>query len=379
MKFNTFHKILLGTSALVLLGGISSFATTEQNTSVDSQIDNVAPVFSQNIKKRHVLKKVDDGSKFVPEKVITDVKATDNVDGKNVNIEMVDHNVDLTQDGIYQVIYTATDKAGNMSALCIEVIVDGIAPSFSENLEDVYYINHSGVILDSNHNIIEKLPEMLTATDALGAYAGIGIYLTDINGEIVFIQKVDDTPADKVLEVNDVLVSVDGEDVRGKTAAYAASKVKGEEGTIVTLGILRNGEKKTVEIEREIIKLYGEEDCIAEPNVDITNIDIKNDGIIEITYTATDQAGNTATKTIKVIVGDVEEDKTTDNQEQDVETSEKLEDITTGENPPEDVETIEDENDDIENKEVNNATDIIEKDTINDEEEIIEDKISEQE
>ena len=204
-------------------------------------------------------------------------------------------------------------------------------------------------------------------------------FLQFFNGEIVFIQKIDDTPADKVLEVNDVLVSVDGEDVRGKTAAYAASKVKGEEGTIVTLGILRNGEKKTVEIEREIIKLYGEEDCIAEPNVDITNIDIKNDGIIEITYTATDQAGNTATKTIKVIVGDVEEDKTTDNQEQDVETSEKLEDITTGENPPEDVETIEDENDDIENKEVNNATDIIEKDTINDEKEIIEDKISEQE
>ena len=110
MKFNTFHKILLGTSALVLLGGISSFATTEQNTSVDSQIDNVAPVFSQNIKKRHVLKKVDDGSKFVPEKVITDVKATDNVDGKNVNIEMVDHNVDLTQDGIYQVILQQTKR-----------------------------------------------------------------------------------------------------------------------------------------------------------------------------------------------------------------------------------------------------------------------------
>lgn len=344
MKINSLYKIILGASAMLFLGTASVFATTDQEN--EALLDTVPPVFSENIKQRYVLKKAEDGSQFIPENYIKDIKATDDVDGKNVKIEMVDHNVDLSSDGIYQVLYTATDSAGNTSAICVEVIVDGIAPTFSESVETLYYINHEGIIFDSNHNKIENLPEMITATDALGAYAGIGIYLTDIDDQIVFIQKMEDTPADKVLKVNDVLLSVDGENVQGKTAAYAASKIKGQEGTVVTLEILRDGQKKTVSIQREIIKLYGEEDCIAEPDVDITSIDMNNDGIIEVTYTATDQAGNTATITVKIVVGETDVDATTNDDEQ--KEDEDIEKTTTGGNPPEDEDL---DKDIIENKE----------------------------
>lgn len=329
-----FIMLFLALSVLFLISK-NSFATLEEET---NEVDNIAPVFSNNIQKRYVLKKSEDGSVFLPENIIKDISAIDNIDGKNVDIKMVDQNVDLSQDGIYQVLYTATDKAGNSSVICIEIIVDGIKPTFNENIEKLYYINHSGIIFDSKKNVIEKLPEMITATDALGAYAGIGIYLADINDNIVFVQKIENTPAYELLEKDDILINVDGEDVRGKTAAYAASKIKGQEGTSVTLKILRNGKEKIVTIKREIIKLYGEEDCIAEPNIDITNIDIQNNGVIEITYTAEDQAGNISTITIQVVINNTDEDMKENDQETDVEEAEIIEDKTTGDNPPDDKE-----------------------------------------
>lgn len=340
MKIENIYKIILCASVIVFWGGINSLATTdgEVDTHIGSTIDNVAPVFNEDIQKRYVIKKVDDDTVFVPEEVITGIEATDNVDGKDVKIEIVQHNVDLTRDGIYQVLYMATDKTGNSSALCVEVIVDGIAPSFNENIETLYYISHSGIITDSKHNDVNKLPEMITATDAVGAYAGIGVYMADINGNVVFVKKIENTPADKVLEENDILISIDGEDIRGKTSAYAASRIKGKEGTKVTLQIIRDNEEMTVEIERMIVKLYGEQDCIAKPNVDITKIDIKKDGVIEITYTATDEAGNTSTIVVKVVIGETEDEAITEDYK-DVEEKEELDDITTGGNPPTDENT----------------------------------------
>ena len=346
-------KLLFATLAVVLLGAINAYAADEEivpdNTEV-TKADVTAPVFDTNIQTRYTVKRTDEEKEFNPEEVFGKIKATDDVDGKNVTVSLAYNGVKLSEDGEYQVMYTATDKAGNTSYIILVVNVDGIAPIFDEKTENLYYMNKDGMFFDSKHNAVEGLPKTLTAKEALGAYRGIGVYITkDQNGNIIFVNMVKDTPAEKELKLNDILVGVDGEDVKNKTPEYVASKIKGEEGTTVQLDLIRDGKNISVTVERKLIKLYGEIDVIAETNTDITSIKETN-GKIEITYTATDEVGNTAEFVVTVIVMEDETDKVIENENGKV--SEDLYNVTTSGNPPEGINlNIDDKKEKVEAKE----------------------------
>ena len=333
-----FGSLLFIAATCIFLGTISIYATDE-GVEAPSQLDTVAPVFSSNVQTRYVVKKAEDRQEFNPSEVIGGVKATDNVDGNNVKIEMLDHNVDITRDGVYQVLYTATDNAGNQSYLVVEVLVDGIAPTFEDGIETTYFMNKSGIITDSKHNLVEALPKTLIAKDSAGAFCGIGVRIyTDNEGKIVVLDTIQNTPAEEFMKSNDIIIGVDGEDISDKTADYAASVIKGEDGTPVELKIIRDSKEMTVTIVRDLVKVYEEEEKLAEPDVDITAIDLKANGKVEITYTATDEAGNTATFVITVIEQPEEDVVLEDKKEIK---DEELETVTTGDKPSKDADLLE--------------------------------------
>lgn len=348
-------KLLFAATFLTMMGTISVYATDEEmvEPSVEQvKTDTIAPVFDPSIQTRYVLKKSEEEEQFNPDEVIKDLIATDDVDGTNVKIELYDHNVDLTRDGVYQVLYTATDKAGNQGVLVVEVLVDGIAPIFEDGIETTYYMNKAKVITDSKHNVVESLPKTLVAKDSAGAFCGIGVYITtDVDGNIIIVDTIKDTPAEESLKANDIIIGVDGEDIRGKTADYAASVIKGEDGKPVELLILRDGEEITVTIIRDLIKVYEEEEKLAEPDVDITAIEFQANGKIEITYTATDEAGNISTFVITVIE-EPEEDVIVEDKKEIKD--EELETVTTGEKPSKELEELSDVK---ENEEEKDSTD----------------------
>ena len=323
------YKVLFVSVLALLAGTLTTFAAD----------DTVAPVFDPNIQTMYLLQRKDDGTTFVPENYINDLKATDDVDGNDVTITLEHNGVDLSQDGQYQLLYTATDKAGNASSIIIVVIVDGTGPIFDEAEETTYYMNKDGVIYDSEHNIIEALPETINAKDSMGAYKGIGVYITsDENGNIIFIGTIENTPAVNLLLPNDILIGIDGEDVRGKTPDYAASKIKGDDTDSVNLTIIRDGQKMTITVPKDIIKLYEDQTFVATPNIELSSINKDEPGKIEITYTATDATGNTTEFVVTVIVMDeAEEDSDRIVEDEEDEESEKLEDITTSGNPPKDI------------------------------------------
>lgn len=83
-----------------------------------------------------------------------------------------------------------------------------------------------------------------------GNYCGIGAYVSQnsTTGAITIIQPIEGSPAQKAgLQVGDVIYGVDGETVDGQDLSAVVSKIKGEEGTTVTLTIQRTGEKKPLE------------------------------------------------------------------------------------------------------------------------------------
>ncbi len=97
--------------------------------------------------------------------------------------------------------------------------------------------------------------------DVGGEYGGIGISMLKIGEYIQVTQVFPDTPAEKAgIITGDRIVSVDGTDITGLEAEFAALLIRGEEGTQVELGIVKASQTDMskvviVTIVREIVKI----------------------------------------------------------------------------------------------------------------------------
>lgn len=87
----------------------------------------------------------------------------------------------------------------------------------------------------------------------MGRYVGIGIYMTaDTEKDAIkVLRPIKGSPAEEAgILAGDTVMSVDGVKYTAKDMNIAADAIKGEEGSIVKLEILRNQEIKTFEITR---------------------------------------------------------------------------------------------------------------------------------
>lgn len=79
-----------------------------------------------------------------------------------------------------------------------------------------------------------------------GSFSGVGMTVGQVEKKglrVGFVFK--GSPADGAgFEIGDVIVTVDGESIRGKSADLAVAKIKGPEGTEVTLGVRKDGKGK---------------------------------------------------------------------------------------------------------------------------------------
>jgi carboxyl-terminal processing protease len=84
-----------------------------------------------------------------------------------------------------------------------------------------------------------------------GKFTGIGIYLHQDKDtkELVITSPIPGSPAEKAgFKPNDVIVAIDGTNMKDKTIDDASKLIQGKEGTSVTLTIRRPGETQTREI-----------------------------------------------------------------------------------------------------------------------------------
>jgi carboxyl-terminal processing protease len=91
-----------------------------------------------------------------------------------------------------------------------------------------------------------------------GVFGGIGVTM-EVSGDYIIVSKVlSESPAEKAgLMQGDKIVEADGIDLVKAASDKAASIIKGEPGTAVRLGVLRNGSSDRIYINvvREIIKI----------------------------------------------------------------------------------------------------------------------------
>jgi len=82
-----------------------------------------------------------------------------------------------------------------------------------------------------------------------GEFGGLGIEVTMEDGLVKVISPIDDTPAAKAgIKPGDYIAALDGTPVQGMALGDAIAKMRGPEGTKITLTVLRTGEKKPFDV-----------------------------------------------------------------------------------------------------------------------------------
>lgn len=119
---------------------------------------------------------------------------------------------------------------------------DGLYKGLLESLDDPY----------SEYYTKEELLELQADTE--GIYYGIGAYISE-DVEMGYVQIsgiMKGSPAEESdLMQDDYIYKVDGEDMQGQESSYVVSKIKGEEGTFVTLTVIREGAAQPLDIKVE--------------------------------------------------------------------------------------------------------------------------------
>lgn len=115
-----------------------------------------------------------------------------------------------------------------------------------------------------------------------GSIVGIGVWLEQDSRGLLVTSVVSGSPAEQsFLQPGDVIVEIDGHDVRGFDLEEAADLISGPEGTIVRLVIERAGERITVGVRRSRITLSEVEARLLEGDIAYARVLQFGDGVAE--------------------------------------------------------------------------------------------------
>ena len=111
-----------------------------------------------------------------------------------------------------------------------DALQDGILKGYVDGLDDVYSVYYDE----------EETKALQESTS--GEYSGVGAVLTEdaTTGVVTIVEVYEDSPAEKAgLKAEDILYKVDDTEVTGMDLSKVVSYIKGDEGTDVTLTVIR--------------------------------------------------------------------------------------------------------------------------------------------
>ena len=118
---------------------------------------------------------------------------------------------------------------------------------------------HSSYLAGDDYDLLQE-----TTT---GEFGGLGIEVGREDGYIKVISPIDDTPADRAgIQAGDFIIAIDSKPVRELLPEEAASMMRGEPGSEVTVTISREGvEPFDLSIVREVISIASVRSMMLEP------------------------------------------------------------------------------------------------------------------
>lgn len=126
-----------------------------------------------------------------------------------------------------------------------EQLIEGLYAGYLEALDDPY----------TNYFTKEETKELFESVS--GEFFGVGAQLSqDVDtGAITITQVYEDSPAEKAgLCAEDILIQVDDHVIADESLDEIVTWIKGDQGTEVTLHVLRNGEELTLTAIRDTVQ-----------------------------------------------------------------------------------------------------------------------------
>jgi carboxyl-terminal processing protease len=154
------------------------------------------------------------------------------------------------------------DEAGGLTAEATEVIEDDyFRPVSKDQLIDS---SLQGMVRGLRRRHHDRFTEYFSPAalarfneEIEGRFSGVGLGVTKAGDGLAVQSVFKRSPAERAgIEVGDTIVSVDGRSIAGLSATAAAARIKGPEGTEVTLGVRsRGGGTRRVKLSREQISV----------------------------------------------------------------------------------------------------------------------------
>jgi len=121
--------------------------------------------------------------------------------------------------------------------------------------------------LDAHSSYFDPKTFEAMETKAAGAYGGVGLVITVIDGIAKVVQPIENTPASRAgVKKDDVLIAIDGTAMRGHALDDVSNRMRGTIGTQVTLSVQRGNAKpmdfkltrQAIEVERLTYRREGD-------------------------------------------------------------------------------------------------------------------------
>ena len=143
------------------------------------------------------------------------------------------------------------------------VLEEAIDKYFWQDVEDQTLQNgvYKGLLaaLDDPYSVYYTTEELIALQEQTeGIYYGIGAYISQDKetGYVQISKIIKNTPAEESnLMQGDYIYAINGESMQGKDSTYVVSKIKGEEGSYVTITVIREGVSEPLDIEVERRKI----------------------------------------------------------------------------------------------------------------------------
>lgn len=207
--------------------------------------------------------------RFYDNAEIVEKSATESVE--SVTDESITEKIGLLEKKIDKYFWKDVEKSK---------LEDGIYKGLLDSLEDPYSVYYT-------HDELLELQEQTQ-----GIYYGIGAYISQDKetGYVQISKIIKNTPAEESdLMPKDYIYEVNGESMQGKDSTYVVSKIKGEEGSWVTITVVREGVSDPIDIEVQRRKIESptieyemHDNGIA--YIQITEFDLVTTGQFETAY-----------------------------------------------------------------------------------------------
>lgn len=168
-----------------------------------------------------------------------------------------------------------TASGDSVGAAIIDEIVDLLKNQYVDKSildeETLRQAAIDGIITALNDTHTEYLTPAELKAGALSldsSYDGIGASVSDTTGVVTIVTPFRDSPAEKAgIRQGDTVLKVDGESTEGWTSDQAVAKIRGQQGTTVTLEVKHtDGTIETIDITRGNIPI---ESVYSEPRLEI--------------------------------------------------------------------------------------------------------------